>query len=358
MSSGQPWGHNLEKMDGIARFLAADPAATVQTGQTSHAIIHRDRKAVVRYFAPAAHSGQIHTPMFISMPLINTWTIFDLLPGRSVIEALTGAGVPVYLLDWGRPGPEDATTTLELLIDGTLRRCLDRAKRHAKALHGASEMDALGYCVGGTYLCTFMARYPDAARRMALLCTPIDFHASGRLSCWATPKNFPLQEIVAGHGNFPADMMRQSFSWLRPMGQLSKWKGLWDRFDQPGFRELWAAMEQWNSDNTDFCGAAYQEYVQRCYFDNALYRGGWKLAGREVRLSEGRAPVLVLAAADDHIVPPRAAFALKDVWGAPVQTRQLKGGHVAVCVGKELPAALLEWVRAGAQPASQAEKQA
>lgn len=72
MSSGQPWGHNLEKMDGIARFLAADPAATVQTGQTSHAIIHRDRKAVVRYFAPAAHSGQIHTPMFISMPLINT----------------------------------------------------------------------------------------------------------------------------------------------------------------------------------------------------------------------------------------------------------------------------------------------
>ena len=45
-----------------------------------------------------------------------------------------------------------------------------------------------------------MARYPTAARRMALLCTPIDFHTSGRLSCWATPKNFPLQEIVDGYG--------------------------------------------------------------------------------------------------------------------------------------------------------------
>lgn len=326
------------------KFLSDDPVSKVKIGQTSHAIIHRDHHACVRFFAPAEAK---HTPVFISMPLINTWTIFDLRPGRSVVEALLKAGVPVYLLDWGRPGPEDAAVTLENLIDGTLRRCFDRARRDAKARYGASEMDAIGYCVGGTYLTIFLSRYPTMARRMALLATPIDFHLSGRLSQWARPETFPLDEIIDSYGNFPADMMRQSFAWLRPMGQISKWKGLWDKVDQPSFTELWSAMENWNSDNTDFAGEAYREYVRQCYFNNALVTGGWNLAGREVRLSEGKAPALILAATEDHIVPPPAAFAIEKYWGAPVQTRRLKGGHVGVCVGKELPAALVAWVSEG-----------
>jgi polyhydroxyalkanoate synthase len=138
--------------------------------------------------------------------------------------------------------------------------------------------------------------------------------------------------------------MRQSFAWLKPMGQVSKWKSLWDRFENPGFTELWAAMEQWNGDNTDFAGEAYREYVKSCYFDNALMVGGWKLAGREVLLKEGVQPALVLAAADDHIVPPAAAFALQGHWGGTVETKILKGGHVGVCVGKELPQAILSWI--------------
>jgi polyhydroxyalkanoate synthase subunit PhaC len=333
----------LQRAENYTRFLASDPVAKAKIGQSPNRIIHHDRKAVVRLFAPAEVK---HKPVFVSMPLINTWTIFDLLPGRSVVEALNKAGVPVYLLDWGRPGPEDSLINLELLIDGTLRRSMDRTRRDAKTRYGADSVDAIGYCVGGTYLTIMLARYPDMARRLALLATPIDFHASGRLSLWANPETFPLDEVIDGHGNFPAEMMKQSFAWLRPMGQIAKWKSLWDKSENADFRTLWAAMEAWNNDNTDFAGAAYREYVRRCYFDNALMVGGWKLGGETVDLSKGKAPALVLAASDDHIVPPVAAFALKDRWGAPVTTRTLRGGHVGVCVGKELPAALLEWIRA------------
>lgn len=335
----------LERAVEYTKFLASDPVAKARIGQTPNKVIHQDHKASLRLFQPAEAK---YMPLFVCMPLINTWTIFDLLPGRSVVEALTKAGVPVYLLDWGRPGPEDAETNLEQLIDGTLRRCLDRARRDAKTRYNASQIDALGYCVGGTYLTVALARYPEMARRLALLATPIDFHASGRLAQWARPESFPLDEIVDGHGNFPADMMKESFAWLRPMGQISKWKGLWDRVDSSDFRTLWAAMEAWNQDNTDFAGEAYREYVRKCYFDNALLKGGWKLAGEEVKLANGKAPAFVMAASDDHIVPPVAAFALGQGWGAPVKTRTLKGGHVGVCVGKELPAAILEWVREAA----------
>lgn len=322
-----------------ARFLAERPVASARSGRTPHATIHRDRKACVRYFAPAEAT---HAPVFVSMPLINTWTVFDLLPGRSVIEALVGAGVPLYVLDWGRPGPEDAEVTFSDLVDGTLRRSVDRALRHA----GVERMDALGYCVGGTALAVYLARHTGAVRRAAFLATPIDFHASGRLATWADPATFPLDTVVDALGNFPADLMKTSFAWLRPMGNAAKWVSLWERIDDDAFPETWAALEKWNGDAVDFPGEAYREYVRRCYFDNALMNGGWALAGAPVDLAKATIPALAIAATEDHIVPPPAAHALARVWGGPVETKTIRGGHVGVCIGKALPAALLEWIRA------------
>lgn len=326
-------------------FLEGRPVARARTGRSPHEVIHRQNKASLRYFAPAGAAR--HAPLFISMPLINTWTIFDLLPGRSVVAALVAAGVPVYLLDWGRPGPEDRAVTLSDLVDDLLPRAIDRAFRHARRHGGAVAMDALGYCVGGTFLALSLARHPGPVRRLALLASPIDFHASGRLATWADPSTFPLDDIVDGFGNFPKELMRTSFQSLRPTGQAAKWKGLWDRIDDEGFRALWAAMEQWNQDNVEFPGEAYREYVRRCYFDNAMVAGGWSMAGRPVDLGAATMPALALAADGDHICPPAAAFGLARAWGGPVRTQVLKGGHVGVCIGSALPRALLQWIAEG-----------
>ncbi len=322
----------------VLRFLKTDPVRRARPGRTPHGVIHRQGSSRLLYF-PSPEPR--HTPLFVSMPLINTWSIFDLLPGRSVIEALTQAGVPVYVLDWGRPGPHDRYTTLADLVDTRLGRALDRTRRHAGRLP-----DALGYCVGGTFLAMHLARHPGCVGRLALLCAPIDFHASGRLARWATPESFPVDAAIDGFGNYPADIIRGAFAWLRPMGQWSKWATLAERIDDPDFRALWAHLERWSDDPVDFPGEAYRAYVKGCYFDNALISGGWQLAGRPVDLGAGRVPAHVLSAERDHICEPPAAEALAGVWGAPVTTERLPGGHVGVCVGARLPAALLRWLGA------------
>lgn len=335
--------HGLKKSSDVVRFLADDPVSGVRTGATPHAVIHTENKASVRYFAPAEVKTR---PVFISMPLINTWTIFDLLPGRSVVQALVEAGTPVYLLDWGRPGPEDREVTIADLLDGLLSRAVRRAKRHANETYGEGPMSAIGYCVGGTFLSVWMSRNPEAFDKVAFVATPIDFHKSGRLSAWAQPESFPLDTIIDGHGNFPKELMKQSFAWLKPTGQVAKWKGLWDGFEREGFTTLWAAMEQWNGDNVHFPGETYREYVRRCYFENRLMTGGWTLGNQPVDLSRVGVPALTLAANKDHIVEVDGAFGLKQVWGGPVDCRVLDGGHVGICVGKALPRALVEWMKA------------
>ncbi len=342
-------------------FLAGEPVRKAKTGQTPHTVIHRQHKAALRYFPSQHADGARFEPLFISMPLINTWTVFDLLPGKSIVEKLVQAGVPVYMLDWGRPGPEDSEVPLSQYIDGILIRAIKRSSRHARdqGHPGEGQLDVLGYCVGGSFLSVAVARHPElqhrVIRRMALLAAPVDFHASGRLSAWADPETFPLDEIVDGYSNFPPHLMRESFAWLKPMGQLQKWRTLHDRIERPGFTEVFAAMEQWNGDNVPFPGEAYREYVRRCYFDNALMSGAsdsdaprWTMNGTPVDLSEGTVPALAVGAASDHICPPEAAHGLAKTWGGPVQTLTVRGGHVGVCIGRSFPEALLGWIEEGA----------
>jgi polyhydroxyalkanoate synthase len=322
----------------VAQFLAADPIARAQSGQTAHGVIHRQGASRLLFF-PCEQPR--HTPVLVVMPLINTWTIFDLLPGRSVVEALVSAGVPVYLLDWGAVGPQERHRTLSELVDERLGRALHRATRHAGQV-----LDVLGYCVGGTFLAMHVARHAGCARRMALLCSPIDFHASGRLARWATPDVFPVDVAIDCLGNYPAEIIKSAFAWLNPMGQWHKWATLAERIEDPDFRALWAALEKWSRHPVDFPGEAYRAYVKGCYFDNALIEGGWLLNGEPVDLAKGSIEAHVITASRDHICEPAAAEALAKVWGGSVTLEQIAGGHVGVCVGRRLPEALLRWVRA------------
>jgi polyhydroxyalkanoate synthase len=137
--------------------------------------------------------------------------------------------------------------------------------------------------------------------------------------------------------------MKTSFAWLRPTGQTAKWVSLWERIEDDGFRELWAAMERWSADAVDFPGESYREYVRRCYFENALITGGWTLGTTPVDLRRGTAPALVISADRDHIAPPAACEGLARVWGGPVTCETISGGHVGVSVGKALPDRLVRW---------------
>ena len=166
----------LQRTISTLEYLATDPVGGAKVGSTPHSIIHREGKAAVRYFAPEP-TDQPRRPLFISMPLINRWYIWDLRPEVSLVGKLIRAGHPVYLLDWGVPGDEDADRPLSYYVDTVLGRAIARSRRHAAAQHKTEDLAAIGYCVGGTFLAMHLARFPDAVSRVAFVCTPIDFHA-------------------------------------------------------------------------------------------------------------------------------------------------------------------------------------
>ena len=57
--------------------------------------------------------------------LLTGWRVFDFAPGRSLTRGLADAGIDVFVVDWGRPGPWSRDVDWACLAD-RLRRVLGR----------------------------------------------------------------------------------------------------------------------------------------------------------------------------------------------------------------------------------------
>ena len=94
--------------------------------------------------------------MVIVHSLVSRSYILDLRPGNSLVEYLVGAGLDVFMLDWGVPDERDADNTLETYVDGQLPRALAAVRRES----GCPEVTLAGYCLGGLMAMLYAAGHP------------------------------------------------------------------------------------------------------------------------------------------------------------------------------------------------------
>lgn len=148
-------------------FLATDPVRDARTGTTPHDVVFRQGKVALRHF-PAAPGVPRRRAVLVSMPLINTWSVWTCSPGApcsrswprpaSRPTSSTGAG----------PADQDELRPLSWYVDDVLTRLFDRARRHDVATGGTGQLEALGYCVGGKLLllatCRCTPSTPSAPR--------------------------------------------------------------------------------------------------------------------------------------------------------------------------------------------------
>jgi polyhydroxyalkanoate synthase len=130
------------------------------TGQTPRREISRKNKArLYRYEGVRRHG----TPLLFvpNLGISRPW-IFDLLPGSSFVEYMTGQGFDFYLLDWGVFGPEDDDLTFD------------------------EWLSILGYCMGTALAASLAASRPELPLGAFInLAGPIDFSKAGAtLDLW------------------------------------------------------------------------------------------------------------------------------------------------------------------------------
>ena len=300
-------------------------------GQTPHTVVHRQDKLVLRHYVPAADEGLL--PVVVVPSLINRATIVDLEPDRSLVGALARMNHPVYLVDWGVPGPEDADEGLEEVVLGLLHRSVFRARHHAKA----DRVILLGYCQGGTLAAVYAALRPDHVAGLATLATPIDFSKGGRFADFANSAD--VEAAIGPDGLVDLDVMATAFKLLDPMGNWTKYMALEEASRDPRRLARTLARERWLEENVPLPGRFAREFIEQTYVHNRLVDGTFTVGDETVDLGRIEAPVLVNPCARDFIAPAEACAPLADLVGSEdVTVEELAAGHIGAVVGGYGPA--------------------
>lgn len=282
-------------------------------------------------------------PFLLIPSLINRWYVLDLRPGASLVEALVGAGLDVWCLDWGVPEAEDRYLDWEMVIAR-----LGRAVRRVKRETGADKLGVLGYCMGGTLTTIYAAQHASDFAALVTLAAPIDFQRGGQLRCMVEPQWFDA-DAIADAGNVAPMQMQAGFVALRPTLDLGKLVSMPDLATDARAREAFLALDEWASDNIPFPAAAYRRYIRELYQENQLVAGTHRVAAKAVSLGAIKCPTLVITASRDTICPPAAATALlAHIGSTDKDALEVPGGHVGAVVGsraaKDMYPALIRWL--------------
>ncbi len=325
-------GRPGELQHGLA-LLSALPRPPV--GLTPHTVVHTQDKLALRHY-PAR--GEARAVLVIVVPsLINRASICDLEPDRSLVGGLAERGHPVYLVDWGVPGPEDAAEDVAYVLLELLHRAVDRACRHA----GAPRAVLFGYCQGGTLAAMYAALRPRRVHGLIALAAPVRFSEGGRFRDFTDPAHFDFDGLIDETGLVPVDWMKAGFQLLDPMGIPQKLASVSRASKDPQRLRRVLARERWLEENVPVPGAFAREFIQKGYQEDRLEAGTWDVAGECVELGAITAPVLLLACERDFICPAAAALPLAEaVSSEDVQVEVLETGHIGAVVGRYGPETL------------------
>jgi polyhydroxyalkanoate synthase subunit PhaC len=329
----------IKSYDTLKQIENVDIATTPKT-----AVLNEDKLTLYRYDRET--DATYKTPVLIIYALVNTYKMLDLQPDRSYIKNLLGAGLDVYLIDWGFPSKGDKYLSMDDYVNGYINNCVD----YIRKTNRVEKINILSICQGGTLSVIYSSLYPNKVKNLVTHVTPIDFSTNdGLLFRWSKDMDFDLL-VDANHGLIPGDFLNQGFDMLKPMMKVQKQQGLTNALDDKDKLMNFLRMEKWISESPDQAGECFRQFMKELYQQNKLIKGELEVGGKRVNLKNLTAPLLNIYATEDHLVPPSATIPLNDYVGSKdKELYSFKGGHIGVFVGgksqKELAPAVTSWLK-------------
>ena len=301
-------------------------------------------------------TAKVHEkPFLLVPPCINKFYILDLQPENSFIRYAVSQGQRTFVVSWRNPDASMEKKTWDDYIEHAAIEAIHRVQD----ITGAKQINALGFCVGGTILTTALAvlaaRGEKPVASLTLLTTLIDFTDTGILDVFIDENMVRFREMQMGAGGMlKGQDLASTFSFLRPNDLV--WNYVVGNYlkgeTPPPFDLLY-----WNSDSTNLPGPFYAWYLRNTYLENNLVKPGrLTVCGEKVDLGKLSLPVYIYGSREDHIVPIGGAYASTQV--LPGKKRFVMGasGHIAGVINPPAKNKRSHWIRADDNfPPSQAD---
>ena len=321
---------DIEAGGGELRIRQSD-ASKFEVGRnlavTPGKVIHQNELMQLIQYAPTT-AKVLRRPVLFVPPWINKFYVLDLAPEKSLIKWCVDQGLTVFCISWVNPDEHLARKDFaDYMREGPLE-ALDVVTE----ITGETEVNAVGYCVGGTLLAitlAYMAAEND--RRIAsatMLTTQVDFTYAGDLKVFATTEE-QIQSVereMAERGYLEGEKMATAFNLLRSNDLI--WPYVVNNYIK-GEAPFPFDLLYWNSDATRMPAANHSYYLRNCYLENNLTKGKTTIDGVAIDLGKVKTPIYNLATREDHIAPAKSVYVGSSYFGGPMRYVLSGSGHIA-----------------------------
>ncbi|MDR3375957.1 MAG: class I poly(R)-hydroxyalkanoic acid synthase [Ancalomicrobiaceae bacterium] len=320
---------DIEAGGGDLKIRQSDPEKFTVGGNlatTPGKVVHQNDVCQIIQYAPTTETVY-RRPLLIVPPWINKFYILDLNPDKSFIRWAIAEGRSVFVVSWVNPDRRQAEKSFEHYMKEGILTALDVIE----VATGSAEVDAIGYCVGGTLLAVTLAwaaaKGDDRIESATFFTTQVDFTHAGDLKVFVDEEQVRLlEERMAERGFLEGRKMASSFNMLRSNDLI--WPYFVNNY-MKGQDPFPFDLLYWNSDSTRMPAANHSFYLRNCYLENRLTEGTMTVAGVTLDLGKVRVPIYNLAAREDHIAPARSVFLGCRAFGGPVTYVLAGSGHIA-----------------------------
>ena len=321
---------DMEKGKGKLKISMTDPEAFEVGGNivtTPGKVVYQNELIQLLQYTPSTEDVY-KTPLMIIPPWINKYYILDLKEKNSFIKWAVAQGHTVFVISWVNPDEKLRDMSFEdYMFKGPLA-----ATEAIEQATGEKQVNAIGYCLGGTLLSAtlaYLAEKKDKRIKSAtFFTTMIDFEKAGELSVFIDDEQLDhLETMMQERGYLDGSEMATTFNMLRANDLI--WSFVINNYLM-GKQPFPFDLLYWNSDSTRMPAAMHSFYLRNMYHENNLIQpGGITLDGVPIDLGKNKTPSFILSTREDHIAPWEATYAAVNTYTGPVKFVLAGSGHIA-----------------------------
>ena len=349
---------DMEEGDGRLNIAMTDLDAFTlgeNVATTPGKVVYQNRMFQLIQYAPSTEKVY-RRPLLIFPPWINKFYILDLQPENSLIKWMVDQGHTVFVVSWVNP---DDDGYADVGWDEYLKEGMYAAVDEVEKETGVSQINVVGYCIGGTLLSSALAHMKAAGdkriRSATFFTALIDFEQPGDLGVFIDDAQvMSMEEGMGEKGFLGGKSMSSAFNMLRSNDLI--WSFYINNYllgKEPNIFDLL----YWNSDSTNMPGKMQSFYLRNMYLENNLCKPrGINVAGTDIDVSTIDLPCYFISAQDDHIAPWKSTYSGAKLFSGPVRFVLGGSGHIAGIVNpptknkygyrvgpSKLPASVDEW---------------
>jgi poly[(R)-3-hydroxyalkanoate] polymerase subunit PhaC len=331
------------KMTDMAAFKVGE-----NIGVSPGKVIYQNDLMQLIQYAPATETV-LKRPLLIAPPWINKFYILDLRPRNSFVRWAVSQGHTVFMISWVNPDERLAEKGFEDYMTEGYLAALDAIEQAT----GEREVNAIGYCLGGTLLAStlaYMAVKKDARIKSAtFFVTMTDFAEAGELGVFIDEEQLrSLEDKMNKRGYLEGSEMATTFNMLRANDLI--WSFVVNNYllgnDPFPFDLLY-----WNADSTRMPARMHSFYLRKMYQENLLKDpNGLSLAGVPIDLRKIKTPAYFLSTREDHIAPWKSTYRGTQLLSGPRRFVLAASGHIAGVVNPPDGGKYSHWINTELPP--------